>query len=68
VAVIGEDGGVHALDAVADKGSVGNRSLSSQVKRSINRSWGLLGLGVLLASVLLAYLVRGWAARRGGHA
>jgi hypothetical protein len=68
VAIIGEDGGVHALDAVSDKTSVGNRSLSSQVKRSINRSWGLLGLGVLLASVLLAYLVRGWAARRGGHA
>ncbi len=53
--------------ASADKTTVGHRPLKSRIKQSIRGSWGLLGLGVLIAAILLAMLIQGWAARRGGQ-
>lgn len=70
ISVVGQDGAVRALDIVPDsrKTGVGTRSLASNIKRAFNNYWGVLGLAVLVSALLLAFIVRGWAARRGGHA
>ena len=70
ISVVGQDGAVRALDVVpeAAKVGVGTRSLAGNIKRAFNNYWGVLGLAVLVSALLLAFIVRGWAARRGGHA
>jgi hypothetical protein len=40
----------------------------SRFKMFVRGSWFLLGLGVLIAAALLAFLVRAWASLRGGQA
>jgi DMSO reductase anchor subunit len=54
--------------AVVDKKQIGVIPLRSQVQTFLRGSWGLLGIGVLIAAVLLAFVVRAWAALRGGQA
>jgi DMSO reductase anchor subunit len=51
-----------------DKKQIGVIPLRSQVQTFLRGSWGLLGIGVLIAAVLLAFVVRAWAALRGGQA
>ncbi len=68
IAVVQRDGHVRTLDVVTEKTAVGTRSLASNIKRAFNNYWGILGLGVLVSALLIAFIVRGWAARRGGQA
>ncbi len=68
IAVVDSDGGVKAIDVVENKVGVGTRSLASNIKRAFNNYWGILGLAVLVSALLIAFIVRGWAARRGGQA
>jgi hypothetical protein len=66
-AVLSDAAGVKSI-AVVDKKQIGVIPLRSQVQTFLRGSWGLLGIGVLIAAVLLAFVVRAWAALRGGQA
>ena len=66
-AVLSVAAGVKSI-AVVETKQVGVIPLRSQVQTFLRGSWGLLGIGVLLAAVLLAFVVRAWAAMRGGQA
>ena len=66
-AVISESGHVRSLD-VADQVQIGSIPLMSRVQTFLRSSWPVLGLGVILAAILLTALIRKWAARRGGQA
>ena len=66
-AVISESGHVRSLD-VADQVQIGTIPLMSRVQTFLRSSWPILGLGVILAAILLTALIRKWAARRGGQA
>jgi len=64
--VVGSGREVRSLD-VAEKHAVGTRSTLSTLRRVLQASWAALVLGVIAAAILLALLVRAWAARRGGQ-
>jgi hypothetical protein len=66
-AVISEAGHVRSLD-IADQVQIGTIPLLSRIQTFLRSSWPILGLGVVLAAILLTALVRKWAARRGGQA
>ena len=65
--LIGADGDVRGL-ATAEQERVGVIPWQSRLKMFVRGSWFLLGLGVLIAAALLAFLVRAWASLRGGQA
>ena len=64
--VVGSGQEVRSLE-LAETHAVGTRSLLSTLRRVLQASWAALVLGVIAASILLALLVRAWAARRGGQ-
>jgi hypothetical protein len=66
-AVISEEGHVRTLH-VADQVQIGTIPLLSRLQTFLRSSWPVLGLGVVLAAILLTALIRKWAARRGGQA
>jgi hypothetical protein len=66
-AIISSAGHVRSLD-IADRVQIGTIPLVSRVQTFLRSSWPVLGLGVVLAAILLSALVRKWAARQGGQA
>jgi len=66
LAVVGSGREVRSIDVV-EKHPVGTRSIVSTLRRVLQASWAALVLGVIAAAILLALLVRAWAARRGGQ-
>jgi hypothetical protein len=65
--LLGADGNVRGLET-AQQERVGVIPWQSRFKMFVRGSWFLLGLGVLIAAALLAFLVRAWASLRGGQA
>lgn len=65
--LIGAEGDVRSLET-AQQERVGVIPWQSRLKMFVRGSWFLLGLGVLIAAALLAFLVRAWASLRGGQA
>jgi len=66
-AVLSFGGGVRTIIAAAGSDRVGHNPLSSRFQHFVRGSWPLLGLGVLLSSIIITWLIRTWAARRGGQ-
>jgi len=67
LAVIGSGKDVRSL-SVVEPTTVGTRSAISTIRRVLQASWAALIVGVIVAAVLIAMLIRAWAARRGGQA
>jgi hypothetical protein len=67
LAVVGSGKDVRSI-SVAEQHTVGTRSVASTLRRVLQASWAALIVGVIAAAVLIALLIRAWAARRGGQA
>jgi hypothetical protein len=67
VVVVGSGTDVRSM-SVATPQTVGTRSVVSTIRRVLQASWAALIVGVIAAAILLALLIRAWAARRGGQA
>lgn len=67
LAIVGSGKDVRSL-AVVDTTTVGTRSTISTIRRVLQASWAALIIGVIVAAILIALLIRAWAARRGGQA
>jgi hypothetical protein len=66
-AVLGDEGGARSMELTKPQ-QVGIIPLSSRIRAFIRGQWLLLGVAVLLAAGLLAFVVMAWASRRGGQA
>lgn len=67
LAVVGSGKDVRSL-SLAEGHTVGTRSAASTIRRVLQASWAALIIGVIAAAILIALLIRAWAARRGGQA
>ena len=67
LAVVGSGRDVRSLSVVESE-PVGTRSAISTLRRVLQGAWAALVVGVIAASILIALLIRAWAARRGGEA
>lgn len=66
-AVLGDEGGARSME-LTEPEQIGVIPLSSRIRAFIRGQWLLLGIAVLLAAALLAFIVMAWASRRGGQA
>ena len=65
-AILSSAGHVRSIEVV-DQVQIGSIPLIGRVQTFLRSSWPVLGIGVVLAAILLTALIRKWARRRGGQ-